>query len=91
MRNFAVKKYNGDETHRAVRNETHIYFTQETKFLKDSEQGLEILPQTFDLFKLSDVDRLKEDNRYLIGNHFFENFYYEIFDFLAEKLSAFVS
>ncbi|KAL1804911.1 hypothetical protein ACET3Z_027979 [Daucus carota] len=66
VHNFAVKKYNGDETHRAVRNETHIYFTQETKFLKDSEQGLEILPQTFDLFKLSDVGRLKQDNRYLI-------------------------
>ncbi|WOH11283.1 hypothetical protein DCAR_0830764 [Daucus carota subsp. sativus] len=66
VRNFAVKKYNGDETHRAVRNETHIYFTQDTKFVKDSEQGLEIMPQTIDLFKLSDVDRLKQDNRYLI-------------------------
>lgn len=67
--NFSVKYYNGDETHRAIRTEKHIYFNNDTNLTKDSEEGLKIEPQSFDIFRLEDVANLKKDNRFLIGQY----------------------
>ncbi|XP_074338975.1 uncharacterized protein LOC141677115 [Apium graveolens] len=65
IRNFSVKYYNRDETNRAIRNEKHIYFNQDITLKKDSEKVIRIEPQSFDLFLLSNVDKLKGDNRFL--------------------------
>ncbi|KAK1380382.1 hypothetical protein POM88_027126 [Heracleum sosnowskyi] len=66
LNDFSVKYYNGDETSRSVRTHKHLYFTNETKFIKDEEDGMKIEPQSFDLFSLEDVQNNKNDNRYLI-------------------------
>ncbi|KAK1401123.1 hypothetical protein POM88_000728 [Heracleum sosnowskyi] len=66
LQNFSVKYYNGDQTSHAIRSEKHIYFTQDTNLTKDTDSGLEIEAQSFDLFLLSDVEKLKKDNRFLI-------------------------
>ncbi|KAK1377746.1 hypothetical protein POM88_024490 [Heracleum sosnowskyi] len=66
LQNFSVKYYNGDETSRAIRSDKHIYFTQDTNLTEDTDGGLEIEAQSFDLFLLSDVEKLKKDNRFLI-------------------------
>lgn len=68
LSNFSVKYYNGDETIRAIRTDKHIYFTNDIHLIKDSEDGLKIECQCFDLFCLEDVHNTKNDNRYLIGN-----------------------
>ncbi|KAK1357532.1 hypothetical protein POM88_050788 [Heracleum sosnowskyi] len=66
LNDFSVKYYNGDETSRSVRTDKHIYFTNETKFMKDEDDGMKIEQQSFDLFCLEDVQNTKNDNRYLI-------------------------
>ncbi|KAK1382779.1 hypothetical protein POM88_020514 [Heracleum sosnowskyi] len=66
LNDFSVKYYNGDETSRSVRTHKHIYFTNETKFIKDEEDRMKIEPQSFDLFSLEDVQNNINDNRYLI-------------------------
>ncbi|KAL1825880.1 hypothetical protein ACET3Z_012658 [Daucus carota] len=63
---FQVKTYNGDETHKAVRNPTHIYFTQDTTVCPDTDTELPIERQSFDFFVLSDVEKFRKDNRFLI-------------------------
>lgn len=67
--NFPVEYYNDDETHRAVRTSKHIYFNNDTKVVKDSGNKLKMQPQSFDLFCLADVDKIKNDNRFLIGKY----------------------
>ena len=62
-----MKTYNGDETHKAVRNPTHIYFTQDTTVCPDTDTELPIERQSFDFFVLSDVEKFRKDNRFLIG------------------------
>lgn len=39
---FNAKTYLGDETNRPIRNDRHIYFTNETTMEKDVTPGLEI-------------------------------------------------
>lgn len=65
---FKVKTYNGDETNRPIRNERHIYFTNETTMEIDVTPGLEIPNYSFDFYNLQDCDALKSDNRFLIGS-----------------------
>ncbi|KAK1355168.1 DUF223 domain-containing protein [Heracleum sosnowskyi] len=66
LSDFTVKYYIGDETSRSVRTDKHIYFTTDTKLIKDEEEGMKIEPQCFDFFYLEDVQNTKNDNRYLI-------------------------
>lgn len=67
MEMFNVKTYNGDETNRPVRNERHIYFSNETEMEKDVNPGLRIPALSFDFYILEDCERLKNDNRFLTG------------------------
>lgn len=62
-----MKYYNGDETARPVRTHKHVYFNNDTTLTMDSEQGLKIQPHIVDIFCLDDVEKLKKDNRFLIG------------------------
>ncbi|KAK1376255.1 DUF223 domain-containing protein [Heracleum sosnowskyi] len=64
--NFKVKKYVGDEIFRPVRNEHHIYFTPHTKIEKDANDGLQIDDYAFDLFYMEEIEKLADDNRFLI-------------------------
>ncbi|KAK1382026.1 hypothetical protein POM88_019761 [Heracleum sosnowskyi] len=64
--NFKVKDFLGDETYRPVRNQKHIYFTQNTKVLKDEIDGLTIEKYAFDIFHMADVEKAVNDNRFLI-------------------------
>ncbi|KAK1361527.1 hypothetical protein POM88_046001 [Heracleum sosnowskyi] len=65
IQNFQVRKYNGDETSRAVRNDQHIYFTSDTIFEKDTLPGLKIPDYSFDIYNLDELDAMKNDNRFL--------------------------
>lgn len=65
VKNFTVKKYIGDETNRAIRNEKHIFFTSETKLTKDLDPGLMIPDYSFDFYNLEDMRGMKDDNRFL--------------------------
>ena len=65
--NFKVKDYLGDEKYRAVRNNKHIFFTPHTQFNKCTDTGLQIEKYAFDLFHLDEIDKLADDNRFLIG------------------------
>ncbi|KAK1358273.1 hypothetical protein POM88_051529 [Heracleum sosnowskyi] len=65
IQNFQVRKYNGDETSRAVRNDQHIYFTSDTIFEKDTLPGLKIPDYSFDFYNLDELDAMKNDNRFL--------------------------
>ncbi|KAK1387360.1 hypothetical protein POM88_015538 [Heracleum sosnowskyi] len=65
IRNFQVKKYNGDETSRTVRNDQHIYFTNDTIFEKDDLPGLKIPNYNFDIYNLDELQAMKNDNRFL--------------------------
>ena len=67
LTNFRVKDYVGDETFRPVRNNKHIYFTTHTKLENDVEGDLKIDRHAFDLFWLGDMEKLSNDNRYLVG------------------------
>ncbi|KAL8118947.1 hypothetical protein AgCh_016439 [Apium graveolens] len=64
--NFKVKKYEGDETNRAVRMDKHIYFDSETKFEHLKEDCCNILNHSFNLCALEDLAKYVTDNRYLI-------------------------
>ncbi|KAK1404303.1 hypothetical protein POM88_003908 [Heracleum sosnowskyi] len=66
LSDFSVKYYIGDETSRSVRTDKHIYFTNDTKLIKDEDEGMKIEPQCFVFFYLEDVQNRKNDNRYLI-------------------------
>ncbi|KAK1376043.1 hypothetical protein POM88_032236 [Heracleum sosnowskyi] len=66
LSNFKVKDYLGDEIYRPVRNPKHIYFTTHTKLEKDENGGLEIEDYAFDLFHMKDIEKLVDDNRFLI-------------------------
>lgn len=65
--NFKVKNFLGDETYRPVRNQKHIYFTPHTKLTKDENEGLQIEDHAFDLFDMQEIEKLADDNRFLIG------------------------
>ena len=57
-----------------MRNPKHIYFNNDTKLIKDNNgTGVKIPPQSFDLFTLEDVDKMKKDNRFLIGKNSFHH------------------
>ncbi|KAL1831301.1 hypothetical protein ACET3Z_000952 [Daucus carota] len=64
--NFSVKFYHGDETYRAVKNEKHIYFNNDTTCFSLDHTDLKIQPLSFDFHCLDDVQALKKDNRFLI-------------------------
>lgn len=67
LSNFKVKDFLGDETYRPVRNDKHIYFNQQTELEKHSSEGLQIEKYAFDLFNMADIEKLADDNRFLIG------------------------
>ncbi|XP_017227888.1 uncharacterized protein LOC108192535 [Daucus carota subsp. sativus] len=64
--NFKVKDYLGDEKFRAVRNKRHIFFTPHTRFKECSGLGLQIENYAFDLFHFDEIEKLADDNRFLI-------------------------
>lgn len=70
LSNFKVKQYLGHETFRALRNDKHIFFTDNITCVKDTVTGLQIEPYAFDLFALEEIVQSAEDNRFLIGNSF---------------------
>lgn len=74
-----MKDFLGDETYRPVRNQKHIYFTQNTKLKKDENEGLRIEEYAFDIFHMADIEKAANDNRFLIGNLIY--FIYPIFFF----------
>lgn len=68
LSNFKVKDYLGDETYRPLRNKQHIYFTPHTKIEKHEHIGLQIEKYAFDLYSMAEVEKMADDNRFLIGN-----------------------
>lgn len=68
--NFKVLFYNGDETNRPVRTEKHIYFTSDTVMVKETVSGLKFPNYSFDMRNLEEMEVIKKDNRFLIGNTF---------------------
>lgn len=66
--NFVVKEYLGDEFNRCVRNEKHIYFSEFTTLVKDSDDSLNIPDYSFDMRNLIDTEQMDVDKRYLCGN-----------------------
>ncbi|KAL1831005.1 hypothetical protein ACET3Z_000656 [Daucus carota] len=64
--NFKVKDYLVDEKFRAVRNKKHLFFTPHTKFQQADTIGLSIEKYAFDLFHYDEIDKLADDNRFLI-------------------------
>lgn len=67
LSNFKVKQYVGHETYRSLRVDKHVYFTEHTKCVKDTEVGLQIEPFAVDLFALEEIVKNADDNRFLIG------------------------
>lgn len=67
LTNFKVKDFLGDETYRPSRNKKHMYFTTHTKLEEDVTFGIKIDEYAFDIFHFGDLDKLADDNRYLIG------------------------
>lgn len=78
LENFKVKDFLGDETYRPVRNEKHIYFTRNTKATKDENGGLEIEKFSCDTFHMADIEKVANDNRFLIGKVTLLNFFFLI-------------
>ncbi|KAL8119166.1 hypothetical protein AgCh_016615 [Apium graveolens] len=64
--NFKVKDFLGDETYRPVRNKKHIFFTKDTKLSRATESGLVIEKYAFDLFHMTEIEKLVTDNRFLV-------------------------
>ncbi|KAL8090081.1 hypothetical protein AgCh_039522 [Apium graveolens] len=64
--NFKVKDFLGDETYHPVRNKKHIFFTKDTKLSRATEPGLVIEKYAFDLFHMTEIDKLATDNRFLV-------------------------
>lgn len=67
LSNFVVKEYRGDELNRCVRNDKHIFFADFTKLEKDPSPALIIPEFSFDLWDLSDLERMVSDKRFLVG------------------------
>lgn len=67
--NIKVKEYLGSEKFRAVRNKKHVFFTPHTKFELDETMGLKIEKLAFDLFHFDEIEKLANDERFLIGTH----------------------
>ncbi|KAK1393743.1 DUF223 domain-containing protein [Heracleum sosnowskyi] len=66
LSNFKVKDFVGDETYRPVRNKKHIYFTAHTELTVDESPGLEIENFAFDLYHMSEMQKIAGDNRFLV-------------------------
>ncbi|KAK1378562.1 hypothetical protein POM88_025306 [Heracleum sosnowskyi] len=66
LSNFKVHDYKGDEPNRAVRNQKHIYFDNQTNFKRITEDVPLMKEYAFDLFGLNDVPKFLNDNRFLI-------------------------
>ncbi|WOH11839.1 hypothetical protein DCAR_0831335 [Daucus carota subsp. sativus] len=64
--NIKVKEYLGSEKFRAVRNKKHVFFTPHTKFELDETMGLKIEKFAFDLFHFDEIEKLENDERFLI-------------------------
>ncbi|WOH08617.1 hypothetical protein DCAR_0728061 [Daucus carota subsp. sativus] len=64
--NIKVKEYLGSEKFRAVRNKKHVFFTPHTKFELDETMGLKIEKFAFDLFHFDEIEKLANDERFLI-------------------------
>lgn len=73
--NFKVKDFLGDETYRPVRNRKHIYFTKETRVKEHNGEGLKIEKYAFDLFDMTEMEKLVKDNRFLIGKSTYTCYY----------------
>lgn len=56
LTNFAVKVYVGDEN-RTLRNQMHIYLSNETKINPNPTIALEILKYSFDIYDLDDLQK----------------------------------
>ncbi|KAK1379222.1 hypothetical protein POM88_025966 [Heracleum sosnowskyi] len=66
LSNFKVKDFLGDETYRPVRNKKHIFFTKDTKLKEGKAEGLKIEKYAFDLFHMMEIEKLANDNRFLV-------------------------
>ncbi|KAK1393414.1 hypothetical protein POM88_012470 [Heracleum sosnowskyi] len=66
IKKFAVKAYIGDENKRTLRNEKHIYMSNETDLCKGPTNGLKIPQYGFDLFDFEDLLKIYKDNRFLV-------------------------
>ncbi|KAL1826476.1 hypothetical protein ACET3Z_004888 [Daucus carota] len=64
--NFKVKKYEGKEQNRVVRNEKHIFFDYQTKLKKMTEELFTIPPYAFDFFPLQEMEKIFNDNYFLV-------------------------
>nr|XP_017233406.1 PREDICTED: uncharacterized protein LOC108207474 [Daucus carota subsp. sativus]XP_017256662.1 PREDICTED: uncharacterized protein LOC108226225 [Daucus carota subsp. sativus]XP_017256744.1 PREDICTED: uncharacterized protein LOC108226311 [Daucus carota subsp. sativus] len=64
--NFHVKKYEGPEKNRVVRNEKHIYFDNYTKLVAEKTNATFFPTYAFDLYDLEDASRFVTDERFLI-------------------------
>nr|XP_017256331.1 PREDICTED: uncharacterized protein LOC108225888 [Daucus carota subsp. sativus] len=84
--NFKVKDYLGDEKFRAVRNKKHLFFTPHTKFQQADTIGLNIEKYAFDLFHYDEIDKLADDNRFLIGMQ--SSVQVTFFDYFGEQLGT---
>ncbi|XP_074336952.1 uncharacterized protein LOC141674127 [Apium graveolens] len=67
LENFKVRVYNGDETNRVVRNSKQKKFTFNSRLEKDLASRVKIPKYSFNFFSLSQLNSLKNDNRYLTG------------------------
>lgn len=68
---FKVKDFLGDEIYRPLRTKQHIYFTPHTKVKKDEEIGLTIEDYAFELYNMDEINRLSNNNRFLVGMSMF--------------------
>ncbi|KAK1402287.1 hypothetical protein POM88_001892 [Heracleum sosnowskyi] len=66
LSDFKVHDCKGDEANRAVRNQKHIYFDNQTNFKRITEDVPLMKEYAFDLFGLNDVPKFLNDNRFLI-------------------------
>ncbi|KAK1354042.1 hypothetical protein POM88_047298 [Heracleum sosnowskyi] len=66
IKKFAVKAYVGDENNRTLRNEKHIYLSNEIDLCKGPINGLKIPQYGFDLFDFEDLLKIYKDNRFLV-------------------------
>lgn len=62
-----MKDFLGDETYRPVRNKKTYFLHQRHKIQEGKEQGLQIEKYAFNLFHMTEIEKLARDNRFLVG------------------------
>ena len=71
--NFKVKKYEGKELNRVVRNEKHIFFDYQTNLKKLTYELCRIPSYAFDIFPLQELEKIYTDSYFLLGNTYLIN------------------